>query len=142
MGAFSNLFATGDRKIPRIAVIEIFAEHPDTPLTAPEVERMSEVSRRAVYMIIKDFVEEGILVQMPPEKPARSTRYALNPHDLRAETLKRMEVLLTIGQLEAEIKRDEGVPQGEMWGGSIMVSVGKGEDKGSRSQRAKVRQDP
>ena len=120
MGAFNDLFAPKNRDIPQISVLETIVHYANTPLTAAEIIEMSEVSRRGVYTILQRYVDDGVVIEMPPEEGTRAKRFALNPNDVRAKTLKALEPLLAIGQLESEIKRDEGLPQTEMLGISIL----------------------
>jgi len=81
---------------------------------------MSGVSRRGAYLILQRYIDDGILLRFPAEPGKKGVRYGLNPNDVRAKTLKALEPLLAIGQLESEIKRDEGLPQTEMLGISIL----------------------
>ena len=104
MGSFSNIFG----KVPKVLVLEAFAEDPDEHFTAPEIMRITGISRRAAYLIIKKFVEEGLLIVVEDHK--RPASYALNNSDLRAVVLKRVEPLLVIGRLESELKIEEGIP--------------------------------
>jgi len=105
MGAFTDLFGY----LPRVKVLEVFAENPDEALSAPDVERTADVSRRAAYLIIKGYVEDGVIV---PARPAGQSprRFQLNQNDLRAQTLWAVEHILTLGGLQAEIKRSRGIP--------------------------------
>lgn len=121
MGAYLELFSSGHRRMPRVAVLEAFVENPETPLSAPEVEESAEVSRRAAYYIIRDFVKEGLLVKMP--KKGTTQLYALNQNDVRSRPLVYIERLLTIGRLEAEMKREEGLDQSELLGESILSEL-------------------
>ncbi len=114
MGAFNDLFAPRSRDIPQISVLETVVHYADTPLTARDIIEMSEVSRRGVYQILQRYVEDGVIVELPPEKGVRGRRFGLNPNDVRARTLRAIEPLLAIGQLESELKRDDGIPQTEM----------------------------
>ena len=111
MGAFNDLFAPRNKDIPQISVLETVVHYAGTPLTAREIIEMSEVSRRAVYQILVRYVEDGVLVELPPEEGGRGKRFGLNPNDVRARLLRILEPLLAIGQLESELKREEGRPQ-------------------------------
>lgn len=104
MGAFSDVFGY----IPKVTVLEAFAENPDSGLTAPEVARITGVSRRAVYLIVKHYLDEGILARFGKGSTTPRT-YALNRNDLRAITIARMENFLTLGSIQAEIKHMRGI---------------------------------
>jgi biotin operon repressor len=121
LGAFLELFSSGHRRLPRVAVIEAFVENSDSSLSAPEVEKSAGVSRRATYYIIKDLVREGILVKKPKKDGAQL--YALNPNDVRSGPLVYVERLLTIGRLEAEMKREEGLDQSELLDVSVLSKL-------------------
>jgi len=120
VGAFNDLFAPRGRRIPQISVLETIAEYANQPLTAREVIEMSGVSRRGAYLILQRYIDDGILLRFPAKPGKKGVRYGLNPNDVRARTLKLLEPLLIIGQLESEIKRDEGVPQEARLGISIL----------------------
>ena len=120
MGAFNDLFAPRNRDIPQISVLETVAHYAGTPLTAREIIEMSEVSRRAVYQILERYVDDGVLVELPPEAGGRGRRFGLNPNDVRARLLRVLEPLLAIGQLESELKREDGIPQKEVLPMSIL----------------------
>ena len=138
MGAFNDLFAPRGRRIPQISVLETMAEYANQPLTAREVIEMSGVSRRGAYLILQRYIDDGILLRFPAEPGKKGVRYGLNPNDVRARTLKMLEPLLIIGALESEIKRDEGLPQTEMLGISILNQTSKVErvpTKGAEADR-------
>lgn len=105
MGAFTDLFGY----IPRVQVLEVFAENSGDSLSAPDVEKIADVSRRAAYLIIRRYVKDGVIVPVGAsnEKPRR---FQLNPNDLRSQTLWGMEHILTLGGLQAEIKRARRLP--------------------------------
>lgn len=121
MGAFTNLFKIGNRKIPRILILEAFAENPDDILSAPDIIKMTGVSRRAVYMIINDLANDGILVKVPKEKGKRTQYYGLNPNDARAANLSLIERLLSLGSIESRVKEDQGMPQSAILPNSILT---------------------
>jgi hypothetical protein len=109
MGAFTDLFGY----IPRVEVLEAFAETPSDPLSAPDIERITEVSRRAAYLIVRHYVREGLLVAVAGPGDGNPRRFMLNPNDLRAKTLAEMERLITLGSIQAEIKRMRSVSLSE-----------------------------
>jgi hypothetical protein len=121
VGVLVGLFGAGNRRLPRVAVLEAFVENPDIELSAPEVEKIADVSRRAAYYIIKGFAEEGILVRKT--KVGKTQLYALNQNDVRTDPLVYLERLLTIGRLEAEMKREEGIDQSDMLDESILPEL-------------------
>lgn len=108
MGAFTDLFGY----IPKVKVLEAFAENPDDALSAPEVERMTDVSRRAAYLIIKHYVDSGVITPAG-NKGQTPRRFRLNPNDLRSRTVQEMERLITLGSIQSEIKARLKVPQEE-----------------------------
>lgn len=127
MGAFTNLFKIGNRKIPRISILEAFAENPDDALSAPDVIKMTGVSRRAVYMIINDLANDGILIKVPKERGQRTQYFGLNPNDARAANLSLIERLLNLGSVESRIKEDQGMPHSVMFPNSVL-NVGLSEE--------------
>ena len=79
MGAFTDIFG----KVPRVAILEILAENSDDELTIREIIDETEVSKRGVYLIIRDFIKNGLVL----ESGKRPKKYRLNKNDLRALTL-------------------------------------------------------
>lgn len=117
------MFGSGRKHtIPRIAILETFAENPDDSLSAAEVIEYSGASRRAVYLILGDFEKEGLLTRID-EKGSRGRKYRLNPNDVRARSLGLMEQLLTVGGIEARLKRTRGLPQAELLEDSVLVDL-------------------
>lgn len=102
MGAFSEIFG----KVPRVLILEMFSEEPDEELTVKDIIDQTGISKRGAYLIIKKFVNEGLLV----ESGNRPKKYMLNYNDLRARTLINAEPLLIMGKLEYELKVDENIP--------------------------------
>ncbi len=102
MGAFSEIFG----KVPKVLILEMFSEEPDEELTVRDVIDQTGISKRGAYLIIKKFVNEGLLV----ESGTRPKKYMLNYNDLRARTLINAEPLLIMGKLEYELKVDENIP--------------------------------
>jgi len=115
MGVFADLFSAGNRPLARVSVIEAFAENPEETFTAPDVIRMTGVSRRATYYIIESLVREGLLTKTVEKTGRRKLGlYSLNNSDLRATVLKQTEALLAIGKIEAQIKIEHRIPSTEM----------------------------
>ncbi len=102
MGAFSDIFG----KVPKVLILEMFAENPDDELTVKDVIDQTGVSKRGAYLIIKKFKDTGLLTKIP----GRPEKYMLNHNDLRALTLIKAEPLLIMGKLEYEIKMDDNIP--------------------------------
>jgi DNA-binding IclR family transcriptional regulator len=96
MGAFSEIFG----KVPRVLILEMFSEEPDEELTVKDIIDQTGISKRGAYLIIKKFVNEGLLV----ESGNRPKKYMLNHNDLRARTLINAESSLIMGKLEYELK--------------------------------------
>lgn len=122
MGAFTNLFKIGERQIPRVAILEAFAENPDDSLSASDIIRITGVSRRAVYLILNDLVEDGLLVL--DDKPGNrgAKQFYLNPNDARASNLALIESILNVGSIESRIKEDANIPQSDALPPSVMVA--------------------
>lgn len=115
MGVFADLFSAGNRPLARVSVIEAFAENPETRFTAPDIIRMTGVSRRATYYIVENLVSEGLLMKTIEKTGKKKLGfYSLNNGDLRAVVLKQTEALLAIGKIEAQIKMDHNISQAEM----------------------------
>lgn len=115
MGAFVDLFG----KIPKVAVLEAFAESLDDSLSAPEVEEATGISRRAAYLIIRRYVREGVLVADDTTR-GRAQQYRLNPADVRGRSLGLLDHLLTLGSLESQLKVQAGIAPGEALPSSIL----------------------
>jgi hypothetical protein len=120
---FKDLLGSKNCKLPRVSVIEAFVENPEYQLSAPDVERITGVSRRAAYYIIQQLVGEGILVKRP--RLIRPQQYGLNEKDIRTNSLIQVERLLTIGKLESEIKKDRGLEQSDFLAGSLLPYLGE-----------------
>ena len=102
MGAFSEIFG----KVPRVLILEMFSEEPDDELTVKDIIEQTGISKRGAYLIIRKFLNEGLLV----ESGIRPKKYMLNYNDLRARTLINAEPLLIMGKLEYELKVDKNIP--------------------------------
>lgn len=116
MGAFSDIFG----KVPKVKVLETFAENPNDALSAPEVSRATGVTKKAVYMIVRKYVSDGILTK---ENKDGVEVYRLNKNDLRAYTLIKIEPLMIIGKLEFGLKSDENILQSDMYPDSYLKSL-------------------
>jgi hypothetical protein len=101
MGAFSDIF--GD--VPKILILEMFAESPNDELSIRDIIDQTGVSKRGAYLIVKKFKDSGLLVEFP----GRPHKYMLNHNDLRVKTLIRAEPLLIMGKLEYELKLENNV---------------------------------
>ena len=55
MGAFSEIFG----KVPKVLILETLTENSDDELTIREIIDETEVSKRGVYLIIRDFIKNG-----------------------------------------------------------------------------------
>jgi hypothetical protein len=101
MGAFSDIFG----KVPKVLILEMFAENPNDELTIRDIIDQTEVSKRGAYLIVKKFEKTGILIELP----GKPKKYILNHNDLRAKTLINAEPLLILGKLEYELKLDDNI---------------------------------
>ena len=104
MGSFTNLFGN----YPRVVILEAFAENPEYELSVPDLIKITEKSRRTVYMYIEKILEEGIIIE--GKKEGKCQYYKFNSNDPRGEAFVYLEYILTKGSLEKEIKRDEEIP--------------------------------
>ena len=102
MGVLTDLLG----RLPRLQVLEVFAENPDYAFSAPEIERAAQVARRTAYIHLPALVEEGILVIDKEGGLADPLRYRLNPADIRALYLPLLENVVASGKLEAELRAD------------------------------------
>lgn len=102
-GGFTKLFG----HVPKVAIIEAFAQNFDFELTATEIQEISGISRRATYLIISKLVKDGLLL----EKKTRPKLFSLNMNDIRAKTLAIVEPMLELGDLESLMKYEIGIPQ-------------------------------
>ena len=109
MGTLTNMMG----RLPRLMVLEAFAENPFDTLSAPEIEEMTGVSRRSAYLIVKKLTHEGILIRSKIKDESAAITYSLNPNDIRSKLLPRIERLLTIGMIESELKQDMGLEQAD-----------------------------
>ncbi len=101
MGVYSDIFG----KVPRVLLLEMFAENPDDELTASDIIEETGISKRETYLLLEKFVKEGLIVS----KDGRPKKYRLNKNDLRAKVLENTESLLIMGKIEAELKIDEHI---------------------------------
>lgn len=115
VGAFVSLFG----RIPRLAVLEAFAENPDDSLSAPEIEDITGVSRRAAYLIIRHYLSVGVLVRDATAE-GRADKYQLNSNDVRGRSLELLDRLITLGTLESVMKRESGISQSEPLPGGLL----------------------
>ncbi len=99
MGAFSDIFG----KVPKVLLLEMFAENSDDYLTASDIIEETRISKRAVYLLLEKYVNEGLLIKLN----GKPKKYKLNKNDLRAIALKNIEPALVMGKLEYELKLDE-----------------------------------
>lgn len=104
MGSFTNLFGN----YPRVVILEAFAENPEYELSVPDLIKITQKSRRTVYMYIEKILEEGIIIE--GKKEGKCQYYKFNSNDPRGEAFVFLEYILTKGSLEKEIKRDEEIP--------------------------------
>ena len=100
MSAFVDLL--GDS--PRVAVLGMFAEYPDQPLSVAEIISETGKARRAVYYTVQGLLSEGIIVGSG--RNGKAKLYSLNQNDVRARMLPALEQVLVLGSIEAEIKKD------------------------------------
>lgn len=116
MGAFSGLFGNN----ARVRVVEAFAENHDEALSARDIIDIAEVSRREAYLVLRKLAREGIIV---PASVGRSKVrfYKLNPADIRGRMLHPLEELFTLGALESEMKRSDGIEQSMQLPGGFLT---------------------
>lgn len=117
MGSFSSIFG----KLPKVLVLEAFAEDPEEQYSAPEIMRITGISRRAAYLIIQHFLKEGLLNFS--ERKRGTKYYRLNPSDLRAVILTRLEPILTMGGIEKDLKIEEQIPLTEKYPNSYIFDL-------------------
>ncbi len=101
MGAYSDIFGN----VPKVLLLEMFAENPEDELTASDIIEETGISKRETYLLLEKFVKEGLIVV----KNGRPKRYQLNRNDLRANVLENAESLLIMGKIEAELKIDKHI---------------------------------
>jgi len=114
-GGFTKLFG----RVPKVAIIEAFAQNFDFEMSASEIQDISGISKRATYLIISKLVGEGILL----EKKNRPKLFSLNMNDVRGKTLAVMEPMLEMGGLESFMKSEMGIPQSSMLPEGIMENT-------------------
>lgn len=110
-GGFTKLFG----HVPKVAILEAFAQNFDFELTATEIREISGISKRATYLIISRLVKDGVLL----EKKSRPKLFSLNMNDVRAKTLAIIEPMLELGDLESLMKEEMGLPQSSLLPGGI-----------------------
>ncbi len=115
MGAFSDIFG----KVPKVLILETLAENSDDELAIRDIIDETGVSKRGVYLIIRNFMKEGLVL----ESGKRPKKYKLNKKDLRAITLIRTEPLLIMGKLEYELKLDKNIPLNEVYPESYLYDI-------------------
>jgi predicted DNA-binding transcriptional regulator len=107
MGILTRLLGTS----PRVAVVEAFAENPDEILSVPEIVRITRVSKRAVYIHVRKLLRDGMLVMR--DRVGKCDYYQLNKTDPRGKAVVYLADVMAMGQLESEIRRDEGLGLGQ-----------------------------
>ena len=114
MGLFTRLFG----KVPRIAVLEVFAELPDSILTVSQVRKYAGVSKRESYLILRKLASDGLVAKVTKRDEDES--YKLNQNDLRARLLVDLIPLINLGELESQIKHDMRLPDTEVLKGGFL----------------------
>lgn len=114
MGLFTRLFGN----TPRIAVLEVFAELPDSILTVSQLRKYAGVSKRESYLILRKLASDGLVTKVSKKKESES--YKLNPNDLRARSLVDLISLINLGELESQMKYDMGQPDKEILKGGFL----------------------
>ena len=104
MSTFTEFFG----RSPRVAILEAFSENPDEDLSVPEIITITGISRRAVYMHINKMIKEGLLINS--NKIGKCKYFKFNENDPRGEALVYLESVLTLGNIERNIRIDEGIP--------------------------------
>jgi len=107
MGILTKLLGAS----PRVAVVEAFAENSDEVLSVPEIVRITGVSKRAVYIHVRKLLKDGMLVMK--ERVGKCDYYQLNKTDPRGKAVVYLADVMAMGQLENEIRRDEGIELGQ-----------------------------
>ncbi len=107
MGILTKLLGAS----PRVAVVEAFAENSDETLSVPEIVRITRVSKRAVYIHVRRLLKDGMLVVK--ERLGKCDYYQLNKTDPRGKAVVYLADVMAMGQLENEIRRDEGIELGQ-----------------------------
>lgn len=103
MGSITSLLG----KYPRVAIVEVLSENPDDELSVPEIVEEAGISKRGAYIHVRKLLEEGIIRKS--RKEGKCWYYRINENDPRAEILPLLESVFTLGRLEREIKRDQGL---------------------------------
>lgn len=107
MGSITSLLG----EYPRVAIVEVFSENPNEEYSVPEIVRESGISKRGAYIHVRKLLEEGIIKKS--RKEGKGWYYRINENDPRGQVLPFLESVFTIGRLEREIKRDQGISSEE-----------------------------
>ena len=107
MGSMTSLLG----EYPRVAIVEVFSEDPTEEYSVPEIVRETGISKRGAYIHIKRLLEEGVIKKS--RKEGKGWYYRINENDPRGQILPFIESVFTVGRLEREIKRDEGIASEE-----------------------------
>ena len=116
MGSITSVLGTS----PRVAIIEVFSENPEEEFSVPEIVDASRISKRGAYIHVRKLLEEGIVRRS--RKEGKCWYYRINENDPRGQVLPFLESVFTLGRLEREIKRDEGIPAEEPLGVPVTLS--------------------
>ncbi len=114
MGLLSRLFG----KTPRISVLEVLAEKPESLFSVSQIRKYSEISKRESYLVLRRLASEGLVIRT--NKNSENESYKLNTNDLRSSVLVELLPLVNIGELEAQMKLERGLPHSELLPESIM----------------------
>lgn len=108
MGLFTKLFG----KSPRISVLEVFATYPRRKLSVAETRIESGISKRESYLLLRMLEREGLIVKTSKKGDIES--YKLNDNDLRSRMLSWLIPIINLGELEAQMKFQDGIPNSEL----------------------------
>lgn len=105
---------------PRVAVLGMFAEYPDQPLSVPEIISETGKARRAVYYTVERLLSEGIIIESG--RHGKAKLYVLNQNDVRARMLPALEHVLVLGSIESDLKKDLSILPRKMSPADVLVS--------------------
>jgi len=90
---------------PQIKIAEVFAEHYEDELSAPDIARMTDVSKATVYDYIKGLLKEGVIKKT--RRVGKTQLYQLNYQNIKAKTILLLENYLVKEGLKKRIMAEE-----------------------------------
>ena len=117
MYILSELF--GD--CPQVKIVETFAENHDETLSAPEISRMTGVTKATVYVHINKLLNEDIIKKA--KKVGKTQLYQLNHDNPKAKIILMLERFIVSERLEKLVEKENPGAVSNITGASDAVEL-------------------